>query len=782
MKKPIYIKKIAVLGAGVMGAQIAAHCVNAGFETLLFDLAAEKGGHNTLIDKAILQLNKLKPSPVATSKTAEMLIACNYEDNLADLTRCDLVIEAIGERLDWKESLYKRVAPYLHQEVILVSNTSGLSINALAAVLPESLRSRFCGVHFFNPPRYMHLAELIPATTTTPDLLDFLETWLTRFLGKGVVRAKDTPNFIANRIGVFSLLATLHHADAFGLGFDEVDALTGTLVGRPKSATFRTMDVVGLDTMKHVVYTMQTQLESDPWHALFKLPDWLNQLISEGHLGQKSGQGIYRKKGKAIEVYDVSLGDYRLSDKGVNDEVKAIMKTKNPEERMQLLMQSNNPQAQFLTACFRDVFHYSAFHLKDIAHTVREVDLAMRWGFGWQSGPFETWQDAGFSQMCECIAANSVPALPEWLNKLNAFYDDEGLAFSPVSNTYERSSQLPVYQRQLLPSSAIKAPKTLPNVIFENDGVCLCGLEDNVAMVYFKTKSNTIGQSVLDGLNHAIDHAERLDMGLILYQHDPLNFSSGADLRQVFGLIQNNQFQALETMVETIQNLALRLKYTPIPTVAALRGRALGGGCELMLQCDVTVAAFESYPGLVEVGVGLIPAGAGTRTFAKRAAMKAQGGDLMPYVQKYFEQIATATVASSAPDAMQRGYLKRSDHWVMHADEVLYAAIAQVKALRAMNYTPPIPHRFPVAGIEGKARLQVGLVNWLEGGFISQHDYFMANQLAHVICGGDVNEGQLVDDAWMLKLEREAFMTLTQTPLTQARIEAILETGKPLRN
>ncbi len=781
MNKPIYIKKIAVLGAGVMGAQIAAHCVNAGIETLLFDLASEKGGHNALVEKAIQQLNKLKPTPVATSKSAEKIMACNYEDHLADLSHCDLIIEAIGERIEWKEALYSRISPYLNPEAILVSNTSGLSINVLASVLPEHQRHRFCGVHFFNPPRYMHLAELIPAQTTTPALVDFLETWLTSFLGKGVVRAKDTPNFIANRIGVFSLLATLHHADAFGLGLDEVDALTGSLLGRPKSATFRTMDVVGLDTMQHVVHTMNSQLTSDPWHSLFVLPHWLSQLIEKGFLGQKSGQGIYRKNGKIIEVYDVQLGEYRELNKGVSDEVKTIMKSAKPKDIMQQLMASNNPQAKFLVACYRDLFYYAAFHLKDIAHTVRDVDLAMKWGFGWQFGPFETWQQFGLSLMREYISSLHValekPALPDWMTSLNEFYVD-GKAYSPESHTLEECSQLPVYQRQVLSNCAIHAPK----IIYENEGVCVVLLEANVAMVYFKTKANTIGQSVLDGLNHAIDHAESLNAGLILYQQDALNFSSGADLRQVFGLIQANQLTQLETMVETIQNLAMRLKYSPIPTVAALRGRALGGGCELMMQCDATIAAFESYPGLVEAGVGLIPAGAGTRTFAKRAAMKAQDADLMPFIQCYFEQIATATVASSAPDALQRGFLKRTDNWVMHADEVLFAAFTRIKSLQAMNYTPPIPIRFPVAGREGKARLQVGLVNWLEGGFISKHDYFLANQLAHVICGGDVNEGQYVDDAWMLKLEKEAFMTLAQTSLTQARIQALLETGKPLRN
>lgn len=777
MHQPLYIKKIAVLGAGVMGAQIAAHCVNAGIETFLFDLASEKGGHNALVENAINQLKKLKPSPLATPRTVEKLVACNYEDNLSDLSQCDLIIEAIGERMDWKKALYHRISSHVNPSAILVSNTSGLSINALAGEIPENQRSRFCGVHFFNPPRYMHLAELIPANTTSPELLDFLETWLTSYLGKGVVRAKDTPNFIANRIGVFSLLATMHHAETYGLGFDEVDALTGALLGRPKSATFRTMDVVGLDTLQHVVHTMQEQLKEDPWHAMFILPDWLVQMIKNGFLGQKSGQGIYRKKGKTIEVYNVNLGDYCPSEKGVNADVQAIMKTENPQERMQKLMASTDNQARFLVAYFRDLFHYSAYHLQHIAHTVRDVDLALSWGFGWQSGPFETWQTLGFNEMRQLIVSSEAPELPDWMTTLSNFYQD-GCAYSPETNAFEGRSQLPVYQRQY----RLSRPKSPSKIIYENEGVCLWELKDDTAVVNFKTKSNTIGQSVLDGLNHAIDHCEQLNFGMIIYQNDAENFSSGADLRQVFGLLQSNQLSALDTMVDTIQRLALRLKYTSIPTVAALRGRALGGGCELLLQCDAVVAAFESYPGLVEAGVGLIPAGTGTRTFAKRAAMRAQGDDLMPYIQTYFEQIATATVASSAADARHRGFLKRTDDWVMHSEEVLYAALAQLNLLRAMNYTPPIPVKFPVAGIEGKARLQVGLINWLEGGFISQHDYFLANQLAHVICGGDVNQGQLVDDEWMLKLEREAFMTLAQTPLTQARIQSILETGKPLRN
>jgi len=788
MQGPFVVKKVAVLGAGVMGAQIAAHCINAGIETLLFDLPAKEGDKNAIVNKAIANLGKLKPSPLATPHTAHLLKACNYEENLSSLSSCDIIIEAIAERLDWKEDLYQRIAPVLSERNVLVTNTSGLSIDSLASVLPKALRSRFCGVHFFNPPRYMHLAELIPSNETLPELLDHLESWLTSRLGKGVVRAKDTPNFIANRIGVFSLLATLHHAEAMGLGLDEVDALTGTLLGRPKSATFRTMDVVGLDTMQHVVATMQEQLQEDPWHAAFTLPQWLVGLIKQGSLGQKSGQGIYRKNGKNIEVYDVKEANYRVAKGKVSEEVAGILKLADSHERMQQLLASKDPQAVFLVACFRDLFHYCAYHLADIANNVRDVDLAIRWGFGWQQGPFETWQAAGIEVMKAVIAeaiangkALSTASLPNWLDKVKIFYDKEG-AFSPTTDKFQGRSQLPIYQRQYFPDRVSRETVRAMPVLFENDGVRLWTLQDDVAVVSFKSKANTIGQAVIDGMNQALEVAEQQCQGLIVYQHDANNFSSGADLRSVGALLQANKLTALDHMIAEFQRLVMRIQSSSIPTVAALRGRALGGGCELMLHCSQVIAAFESYPGLVEAGVGLIPAGGGCKEMAKRAAFKSSRSELMDFIQPYFEQIATAVVAGSAPDALLRGYLLDNDAWVMHSDEVLYAALAEIKAMNAANYSAPLPVLFPVAGREGHARLQVGLVNWLEGGFISEHDFYLANQLARVLCGGDVNEGTLVDDAWMLHLEKEAFMTLAATPLTQARIAHLLETGKPLRN
>lgn len=788
MQERFLIKEIAVLGAGVMGAQIAAHCVNAGFRTRLYDLAPKEGDPNAIVNKAIAHLNKINPSPLATPFVASLLQACNYKEDLTQLKHCDLIIEAIAERADWKEVLYQQVSPHLSPTAIMVTNTSGLSINVLSQALPETQRARFCGVHFFNPPRYMHLAELIPADTTSPVLLDFLESWLTSYLGKGVVRAKDTPNFIANRVGVFSLLATLHHAESMGFGMDEVDALTGALLGRPKSATFRTMDVVGLDTMLHVVKTMQEQLNDDPWHASFVLPDWLIEMVNKGALGQKTGQGVYRKQGKIIEVYDPKQGGYRVSGATVSEIVQKILKETDPAARMQQLTASSDRQAQFLVACFRDLFHYCAYHLEAIAETVRDVDLALRWGFGWQQGPFETWQLAGIQAMQTLIqqaikngTALCKAPLPNWLPKLSDFYDEVG-AFGPRTQQFIPRGQLPVYGRQFFPDRVLGEKRFSPKPLFENEGVCMWPLQDDVAVVQFKSKAYTIGQSVLDGLTHALDIAERQYNGLIIHQATADNFSAGADLRMVAGLIQTQKMDELDQMLQAFQSLMMRLKYSAIPTVAALRGRALGGGCELILHCSRVVAAFESYPGLVEVGVGLIPAGGGCKEMALRASTPSQNEDGFDSIKNYFEQIAMAVVASSACDARKRGYLRHNDVFVMHKDECLNAALKTVKFMQETNYKPPIPRLFPVVGREGKARLQAALVNFLEGGFISQHDYFIASELANVMCGGEVDEGTLVDEAWFLRLEREAFITLAGTELTQARIAHILTTGKPLRN
>lgn len=398
-----HVRKAAVLGAGVMGAQIAAHLTNAGIPTLLFELAAKEGPKNGLVDKAIANLAKLSPAPLGRKSLAGEIIPANYEEHLALLADCDLIIEAVAERMDIKRSLYANIAPHVGKHAIVASNTSGLSITALSDALPESLRDQFCGVHFFNPPRYMYLVEIIPTAHTRPEILDQLETFLTTGVGKGVIRAKDTPNFIANRVGVFSMLATMVHTQAFGLGFDEVDALTGTLVGRAKSATYRTADVVGLDTMGHVIKTMQDQLGSDPWHAHFQTPSFLQQLVSAGALGQKSGAGFYKKVGKDILVLDAKTGEYKKSDGEASADAEFALKQKGWGGKLKALRESSDHHAQFMWACYRDVFHYIAVHLDSIADNARDVDLAIRWGFGWKQGPFETWQDAGWQQVVAWI-------------------------------------------------------------------------------------------------------------------------------------------------------------------------------------------------------------------------------------------------------------------------------------------------------------------------------------------------------------------------------------------
>src|SRR5688572_2430656 len=499
----ILIRKAAVLGAGVMGAQIAAHLANANVKPILFDLPAKEGKDKSAIaNKAIEGLAKMNPAPLAIGSVAKQIQAANYEGHLELLRDCDLVIEAISERMDWKKDLFAKVAPYVGANAIFASNTSGLSITELSKTLPPVLRKRFCGIHFFNPPRYMRLVELIPTPDTDPAVMDKLETFLTTTLGKGVIRAKDTPNFVANRVGVFSMLATMHHTQRLGLGFDEVDALTGPAIGRAKSATYRTADVVGLDTMAHVIKTMHDTLPKDPWHAFYKAPEVLAALVGKGALGQKTKAGYYTKKGKDILVLDAAKQDYRPSAGAIAEEVAGILKQKDPVMRLAKLRASPHPQAQFLWAIYRDLFHYCAYHLESIAHNARDVDFAIRWGFGWQRGPFELWQAAGWQQVAKWIqedindglAMSRIP-LPEWARapEREGVHFPEG-SFSAASGKLEGRSELPVYRRQLFPEQVLgEAPSDAGATVFEDEGVRMWHQGDGMASVSFKSKMHSLG-------------------------------------------------------------------------------------------------------------------------------------------------------------------------------------------------------------------------------------------------------------------------------------------------
>jgi 3-hydroxyacyl-CoA dehydrogenase len=794
------VRKVAVLGAGVMGAQIAAHLVNVGVPVVLFDLPSGEGPKNGIVSRAVDNLKKLKPAPLGVAEDAVLIGQANYEQDLELLRGCDLIIEAIAERMDWKLALYQKIAPFIAPHAIVASNTSGLSITRLSEALPEEIKPRFCGIHFFNPPRYMALVELINTPATQPQILDALETFVTSNLGKGVVRAKDSPNFIANRVGVAGMLATMKEVENYGLSYDVVDDLTGKKLGRASSGTFRTADVVGLDTMVHVIKTLQDTLtlEIDPFYASFATPEVLKTLLEMGHFGQKTKAGFFKKVGRDVLRFDAASKDYVAGGEKA-DEVYARMLKKPAAERLKLLRNAEGAQGKFLWAILRNSFHYAAVHLASIADNARDVDFCMRWGFGMQQGPFELWQEAGWLEVANLVkqdidegkALCNAP-LPAWVfegpvAQAGGVHTPAG-SWNPTTGQFVPVRDLPVYARQHFPERVFGSGATPVAVagktVYEDAHIRLWSLDDDVLIATSKTKMHAIGAGVVEGLQRALALAQESYQGLVIWSGDDV-FSAGADLQAMLPAFMTGGVDAITGMEAEMQKLMLDLRYSNIPVVAAVRGLALGGGCELALYSSRRVVAMESYIGLVEVGVGLVPGAGGLTYIARRAAENATrstGKDLLPFLTEGFTAAAMAKVGTSALDSRKLGYLLDSDPVVAHKDELLFVAINEARALYASGYRAPHRRQFAVAGRSGIATIKGSLVNMRDGGFISAHDFHIASLIAEVVCGGEVDAGTLVTEEYLMTLERKAFGRLLKDPKTQERIMGMMSNGKPVRN
>lgn len=796
-KKPS-IQRVAILGSGVMGGQIAAVFANANIPTLLFD-------YQKSLPENISKLTKIQPSAFTQISQKDWIKPCYYETDLTQLRTCDLVIEAVIETLEAKLALFELVLPHLSKQAILASNTSSLSINTLADKL-GACQPNFCGIHFFNPPRYMPLVELIASKHTKPNIITELESFLTAELGKNIIHAQDCSGFIANRIGVFSIAAAIKYAQVFSLGFDTVDVLTGVLLHRSKSASFRTADVVGLDILHSVFAQFHQNHTSDPWRDYFLSPDWLTQLIERQHLGNKTQIGIYQKNSDVIEVYQPDTQTYVAINQQIDDSVLAILK-QDIGIQISQLKNNTHPQAQFLYALLRDTMLYSAYHLETIAHSTRDIDWALHWGFGWDLGLFEYWQANNVQKTLSLFQqqdSNINPA--HWLNHCQYFYQQQG-AYSPAEKKYLPYLNLAIYKTQLLRPTLLAEPTENNAVVaFENPSCRCWHQQDGMLIFSIKTKLHTLNLEVIQSLETAISLAEAEFSGLIIWQNQA-PFCAGANLyeilagaklglfehRSIISSIKQKAWHLLKPnlpnvenilpiaqMITLLQDTLMHLKHSRVPSIAAVEGLAIGGGCELLLHCDRVVAAQESYIGLVEAGVGLLPSGGGCKEMALRASK--QGGDF-EIIAQYFQQIALGKISTSAQEARTMGYLQEFDVIISQPLELLYHAKKQVQQLLKQHYRPSnADSLIAVSGLDAKANILAQLTNMSMGHFISDYDYFMAEKIADTLCGGELETMTKVDAKYLLKLERQSFIDLVKQQKTQDRIEHMLIKHKPLRN
>jgi len=787
MLKPF--RTAAVLGAGVMGSQIAAHLANAGLTVYLLDLPANASNKNELVETSFKKALKLSPPIFFTEKTARRVILGNFDQHFHRVAQVDWVIEAVMENLGIKQQLMERLEGVIGKDTIVSTNTSGLPIRAIAKGRSDSFRKRFLGTHFFNPPRYLKLLEVIPTTDTDPQVLERVKWFGRLHLGKGVVVAKDTPNFIANRIGVYVTMLGLRALIEQGYTIEEIDTLTGTIAGRPKSATFRTADLVGLDTLMYVADNLYPAIPHDESREVFRVPELLRKLVETGTLGAKTGQGFYKKQDRQILSLNLQTLTYEPAKPLNLGDIAAIDKIPDLGARLRALYHDPSRAGAFFRQSTLQMLGYSACRIPEIADSPADIDRAMRWGFGWELGPFEIWDALGFETVLADMKAAGIP-VPEWVERMQyagvgGFYEPGeagGAAFFSASPRprVPVSSLVPTDEINL---AALKAdPK---RTLWQNPEAALLDLGDGVVLYEFRSKGNTLSLQVVDGLAQVLDMLEAGDLrGLVIGNGSP-NFSGGANLAEMAMLAQSG-FQAIADLIVKFQTLLQRIHYSPQPIVAAIGGRTLGGGCELVMACPQVVAAAETYIGLVELSVGLIPGAGGlmrTVTWAADRAATESPHHIQPFLRQAFETIGMAKVSNSAYEAQQLGFLPPTTKIVMNGDRRLAVAKEEVLRLEREGYAPP-PERnaIMVLGCPGRAMLEHAAYIFHQGGFITEYDRYLANRLAYVMTGGELSAPTLVDENYLLQLEREAFLPLLSQPKTQERIAYVLKNKKPLRN
>jgi len=798
-----HIKKVAVLGSGVMGSRIACHFANVGCEVLLLDIVpfelteeeSKKGitsdnkvFRNRIVNQSLDSTLKSNPSAIYRKSFANRITTGNFDDDMDKTSTCDWIIEVVVERLDIKQQVFEKVEKYRKTGTLITSNTSGIPIHMMLEGRSDDFKKHFCGTHFFNPPRYLQLLEIIPTPSTDPQIVDFLMDYGSKILGKKTVLCKDTPAFIANRVGVYSIMALFHAVSDLGLTVDEVDKLTGPVLGRPKSATFRTCDVVGLDTLVHVANGLKANCPNDEEKALFELPGYISKMVENKWLGSKSGQGFYKKvktaDGKSeIHSLDLQTLEYRPSQKVKFATLEMTKPVDDLKQRTKMLFMGTDKAGDFYRKLFGGLFAYVSNRLPEITDDLYKIDDALKAGFGWELGPFETWDIIGFEEGIKLIG-NVNKKAADWISDMKnagctSFYKLEKgqkLYYDVASKSYKT---IPGTEDLIL-LDALRSE----NKVWGNSDVTLVDLGDGILNLEFHTKMNTIGGGVIEGMNRAIDLAEKEYKGLVIYNTGQ-NFSAGANVGMIFMMAIEQDYDELNFAVKAFQDAMMRVRYSNIPVIVAPHNLALGGSCEMSMHADKVVAHAELYMGLVEFGVGVIPGGGGTKEFAKRLSEELKDGDIkINRMRERFLTIGQAKVSTSAYEAFDLGYLRPGiDEVVVSRDHQLARAKAAALELAEKGYVAPKREKnITVMGQEGLGIVYVGANSMLSGNYMSDHDRVISEKLGFVLCGGDLSENTVVSEQYLLDLERRAFVELCAERKTMERLESIIKYGKILRN